>query len=214
MLSSGGALGESDRTSLAGVLLVAQREGLVGPGAVDAHLDHAIGFAEVIGDAGAVGLDLGSGAGVPGLVLAMVRPSTAWLLVDGRRRSAAFLERVTAELGIDERVTVVEARAEDAARTALRGAVDLVVARGMGSPGATAECAAGFLRVGGRLVVSEPPDADDRRWTTSGLKVLGMGPPAPVASSFGTHFVVITQEHECPDRFPRRVGQPAKRPLF
>ena len=205
-------LGEGDRGALVEVLLSAQGEGLVGPGPVGAHLDHALGFAEIVGEPSAA-LDLGSGAGVPGLALALVWPTTNWVLLDGRRRSAAFLEVAVARLGIAERVQIVEARAEEAARGGLRGTFDLVVARGMGPPAATAECAAGFLRVGGRLAVSEPPE-EKGRWTPSGLRTLGLSEARRIESSSGAHFAVLSQESPCPDRFPRRTGQPAKRPLF
>lgn len=206
-------LEERHRAALVDVLRSAQVGGLVGPGPVEIHLDHALGFAQVVQEPTGVALDLGSGAGVPGLVLALAWPSTEWVLLDGRRRSAAFLDEAIARLGMSDRVQVVEARAEDAARATLRGGLALVVARGMGSPAATAECAAGFLRVGGRLVVSEPPEERLRRWSSTGLGVLGMGEPARVKSR-AAHFVVMVQEGECPQRYPRRTGQPSKRPLF
>lgn len=207
-------LEESQRAVLLDVLRTARFEGLLGPGPVETHVDHALGFADIVGDPGGRALDLGSGAGVPGLTLAFACPSSGWLLLDGRRRSAVFLTEAISRLGLVGRVRVLEGRAEDMARTPLRGRLDLVVARGMGCPGATAECAAGFLRVGGRLVVSEPPAEDYGRWSSSGLGALGMGEASWVESRSGAHFVVVRQETYCPERFPRRTGQPMKRPLF
>jgi len=128
-------------------------------------------------------------------------------------RRTAFLDDAVARLGLADRVTVRTARAEDAGRDAtLRGQADVVVARGFGPPPVTAECAAPFLRVGGALVVSEPPASEGQRWAEGGLDVLGLrleatlvGPPA---------FVRLRQVAVCPTLYPRRSGVPRKRPLW
>ncbi len=107
---------------------------------------------------------------------------------------------------------MVEARAEDAARRAdLRAAFDLVVVRSFGPPAVTAECGAPFLEVGGRMVVAEPPDQEPR-WPADGLAQLGLAPGRRVTEP--SAFQVLEQVAPCPDRYPRRVGIPAKRPLF
>src|SRR6266508_923171 len=78
--------------------------------------------------------------------------------LDAHRRAQAFLEEAIDRLGLAGRLRAVAGRAEELARDPeLRSASDLVVARAFGPPPATAECGAGFLREGGRLVVSEPP---------------------------------------------------------
>jgi len=115
-------------------------------------------------------------------------------------------------------VDVVEARAEEAARRPeLREAFAGVVARSFGPPAVTAECAVGFLRLGARLVVSEPPDtgaspSSSSRWPPDGLAVLGLGPAVrggePEAS-----FVTV-EKIRSDDRWPRRVGLSAKRPQW
>ncbi len=92
----------------------------------------------------------------------------------------------------------------------LRGQFDLVVARSFGKPAVTAECAAGFLHVGGFLVVSEPPDVtDETRWEPEGLAELGLEDSGQQVGCQVMRAVSL-----CPERFPRRVGIPAKRPLF
>ena len=109
---------------------------------------------------------------------------------------------------------MVEGRAEELARRAdLRGRFDLVVARGFGPPAVTAECGAGFLVVGGRLVVSEPPGGRPDRWPAEGLAPLGLE-PGRRSRRAGASYQVLRQATACPDRYPRRVGIPAKRPLF
>jgi 16S rRNA (guanine527-N7)-methyltransferase len=209
---------EADRLhpALRAVLEEGQRRGLLGPGPVDDHVAHALALlqaAEGDGVAHMVAVDLGSGGGVPGLPAAAARPGTRWVLLDSRQRAQQFLAEALALLQLPL-AQLCAARAEVAGRADLRGAADLVVARAFGPPATTAECAAPLLAVGGRLVVSNPPDAVlDERWPEEGLAVLGMGEIRHVHAA-GFSFTVAVQASACPDRFPRRVGQPAKRPLF
>lgn len=153
---------------------------------------------------------------MPGLVLAIRWDDAAFLLVEVHGRRAAFLDRAIRELGLEDRVDVVAERAEILGHTAgKRSGFDVVTARGFGRPAVVAECAAPLLRLGGMLVVSEPPadrGTDGSRWPSEGLAELGMGPAESGGSTFG--FVVVRQEQACPPRYPRRVGVPAKRPIF
>jgi 16S rRNA (guanine527-N7)-methyltransferase len=157
-------------------------------------------------------LDLGSGAGLPGLPLALAWPGTEWVLLDGGRTRAGILEQAVAELGLTDRVEVVGQRAEIAGRGPYRGRFDLVVARSFAAPAPTAECGSPFLRAGGVLVVAEPPGGAPERWDPAGLAQLGMRLGSPITGH--TAYQQVVQDHLCPDRFPRRVGIPAKRPLF
>ncbi|MBN2621748.1 MAG: class I SAM-dependent methyltransferase [Acidimicrobiales bacterium] len=151
----------SDDAALDGVLERSRRLGYLGPGSLRVQIDHARGFAAGLGTPPQRFLDLGSGGGLPGLVLALHWPASQAVLLDASARRCAFLAEAVAELGCDDRVSVVRARAEDAGRRPeLRGAFDAVVARGFGPPAVTAECGAPFLVVGGHLVVSEPPGDD------------------------------------------------------
>ena len=191
--------------------------GFLGPGSVRAQAEHAAGFAEVVGRPPVRVLDLGSGGGVPGLVLADRWPDSDVVLLDVAERRCRFLEDAVAGLGWADRVRVVRARAEEGGRREdLRGRFDLVVARGFGPPPVTAECGAPFLRVGGELVVSEPPTGGGAeqpvRWLADGVAVLGLRPAGSWQRPF--HYEAFEQAEPCPDRFPRRVGIPAKRPLF
>ncbi|HZQ27155.1 MAG TPA: RsmG family class I SAM-dependent methyltransferase [Acidimicrobiales bacterium] len=158
-------------------------------------------------------LDLGTGAGVPGLVLALRWPDSAWVLLDGSRRRTALLEAAVAELGVADRVAVVCGRAEQVGHDlTYRGRFDLVTARSFGPPATTAECGAPFLRPGGVLVVSEPPGDEGGRWPSEGLAELGL--VAGPARTSRPRAQVLEAVSRCPDRYPRRVGVPAKRPLF
>jgi len=169
-------------------------------------------------------MDLGSGGGLPGLVLAQHWPGSEAVLLDASERRTTFLSWAVRSLGWEERVRVVRARAEEGGRFPdLRGTFDVVCARSFGSPPVTAECAAPFLAPGGLLVVSEPPEphpvppfenveAGQGRWPREGLAALGMEPLISVRARFG--YQVVRQISPCPERFPRRAGVPVKRPLY
>jgi len=157
--------------------------------------------------------DLGSGGGVPALVLLELWPDASALLIEAGRRRAEFLRDSLERLGWAPRSEVVEARAEEVGRDATyRQRFGLVTARSFGSPAVTAECAAPLVSLGGTLVVSEPPSAPDR-WPAAPLSQLGLGPGSSVEVD-GYHFRVLPQSDPCPERFPRRTGVPSKRPLF
>ena len=199
---------------LRAVLERSRRLGFLGPGSLRVHEQHGEGFAVGLDEPPGRLLDLGSGGGVPGLVLARRWPTAEVVLLDAAERRCEFLRAAVAELGWGNRVSVVRARAEEAGRDAgLRGTFDVVTARGFGPPAVTAECGAPFLRPGGHLVVSEPPDDDDAsRWPAAALAALGLVAERTWREPF--HYRSLRQAHPCPDRYPRRTGQPAKRPLF
>jgi 16S rRNA (guanine527-N7)-methyltransferase len=201
------------------VLGEARDLGFLGPGPLERQVAHARGFAQAAGTANlpteARVLDLGSGGGLPGLVLALERSTWRVTLFDSGKRRTAFLERAVARCGLAHRTSVIHGRAEEAGRDPLhRGAFDLVVARSFGPPAPTAECAAPFLVVGGVLVVSDRPDedGDSGRWDEAGLARLGLGGAVQVRDDFG--FVLLHQVAPCPPTYPRRDGVPTKRPLF
>ena len=150
---------------------------------------------------------------MPGLVLAEAMPATEWVLIESSARRAAFLAEAVQRLGLTERVSVVASRTEAVGRDAShRGRYDVCTARGFGPPPVTAEAAAPLLRVGGLLLVAEPPEDDPTRWPAEGLARLGMaearsltGPP---------RLRVVQQQRACDERFPRREGIASKRALW
>jgi 16S rRNA (guanine527-N7)-methyltransferase len=167
-------------------------------------------------------LDLGSGGGLPGLVLAWKWPEQPATLLDANRRRTEALELAIAQLGWQRWVRILRGRAEEVGRqNRWRRSQAAVFARSFGPPAVVAECAAPLLSLGGHLVVSEPPAAPRAgeiavahpdRWPEDGLAVLGLRPVAFHQAEFG--YQVLVQDRPCPDRFPRRTGVPGKRPLF
>ena len=186
--------------------------GLLGPGEVDQHIRHAEQFVGLLSEHSAV-LDLGSGGGVPGLVLARELLTTSFTLLDAGERRVAFLRAAVRRLELDERVRVVLGRAETLARRPeLRESFDVVVARSFGAPAVTAECGVGFLSDGGRMLVSEPADVRDR-WPESGLAVLGLR-EITLHRANGATIRELARTGTDISEFPRRTGIPARRPVF
>ncbi len=199
---------------------LANRLGFLGPMPAAEQLEHALGFVGVIEselerEPGSV-LDLGSGGGPPGLVLAALWPEARAVLVEANQRRAEFLEGALERLGVAESAVVATGRAESLGHESdLRESFECVTGRSFGRPAVTAECGSAFLSPGGRLVVSEPPEGfgGDDRWPTAGLAPLGLARPRMVRfGRFG--YRVIDKTGPMAPRYPRRSGVPAKRPLF
>jgi 16S rRNA (guanine527-N7)-methyltransferase len=157
-------------------------------------------------------LDLGSGGGLPGLVL-LHRWRCSAVFLDSMTKRSNFLAEVLEWPDSPEGVAVT-ARAEEAARWPEFDQVfDLVTARSFGPPAVTAECAVRFLKIGGVLVVSEPPDdSETGRWNPMGLSQLGLNDLG--RTRHGSAFRVLVKESATAPRFPRESGVPKKKPLF
>jgi 16S rRNA (guanine527-N7)-methyltransferase len=188
--------------------------GFLGPGPVETQLAHALAHLGCVSQPPREFLDLGSGGGVPGLVAALHWSTTRGVLIDANERRCRFLLEAVAELGLVDRVTVVAGRAEELAHDpTLRARFPVVLSRSFGSPAVTAECGAGFLELGGALIVSEPPTTSSDRWPPGELRRLGLGPAHEMIVD-GMHFAVMHLVEPVDARVPRRVGIPAKRPLW
>ena len=188
-----------------------QTLGTIGPRDLEDHLHHALGYSAVLKGLGISSgqcADLGPGAGLPSLVIAATMPATDWTLIERRERSVARLDITISRVGWIDRVRCWLGDAEDAGRD-LRGQFDLVTARGFGPPAMTAECAAPLLRIGGTLVVSEPP-GEQTRWPKEGLLTLGLAPNPQIDPLYWSATKISTT----PDNFPRRVGVPRRKPIW
>lgn len=157
-------------------LRLAQRLGFFGDGAIERAVVHAEGFVAAIGELPdrARIADLGSGGGLPGLVLAEHFREAAILLVDRRRKRTDFLERAVRRLGYPH-VAVFFGDAEMVGREVASGQrqpFDVVTARGFGPPLVTLSIAAALVAPDGRIVISEPPHGE--RWDAALLDRLGL----------------------------------------
>ena len=157
-------------------LRLAQRFGFFGDRDIVEAVEHAGAFVAAIGplDRGARLLDLGSGGGLPGLVMADAYPEASIVLLDRRQKRTDFLERAVRRLGW-RHVTVRTLDVRRLLDEVLEGGVarfDVVTARGFGPPEFTLRCAAALCRPDGRIVISEPPVGD--RWPVDLLGELGL----------------------------------------
>lgn len=161
-------------------------------------------------------LDLGSGAGLPGLPLALALPGADVLLLESNRRKAAFISHAALECGVVN-ATVVAERAETW-RSGL-GCCDLVTVRAVADLDVVAEYAAPLLRPGGSLVAWRgrrdlEAEARGRRAAAQlGLEVREPLEVRPFSAARHRHLHLMVKVGDTPDRFPRRPGMAVKRPL-
>jgi 16S rRNA (guanine527-N7)-methyltransferase len=194
--------------------------GFLGNMPIADQVDHALGFVALLeavcGEPPLSVVDLGTGGGVPGLVLASCWPETRVALLDANERRTAFLREVVEGWPGGANAEVIRGRAEELGRTKeCREQFAAVTSRSFGLPAATAECGASLLAVGGSMVVSEPPDpGSGDRWPEAGLALLGLAPEAVLRPTGRFGYQLLTKVEPLDDRFPRRVGIPVKRPVF
>lgn len=167
------------RRTLTEVLEAAQKVGTLGDRPIPEVIKHARQFVAALDGVTGRVIDIGTGAGVPGLVIAADRPDLEIVLVDRRATRMDALRLGVSALGLADRVSVVTADVDDLMRDEGHSQTyDAVVCRGFGPPESTAPLARGLLKNGGRLIVSEPPSPDPSRWSETLLKEARFGPPS------------------------------------
>ena len=158
-------------------------------------------------------VDVGSGAGFPGLVLAAAKRECAVTLLESNGEKAAFLLRLVGALGL-ENVAVVGERVE-LWREGLETA-EVVTARAVGPQPVVVEYAAPLLEVGGHLVewrTVRPQSERERGLKAASLLGLALVAELPYAPGDRRRLEVFRKERPTPERFPRRPGVARKRPL-
>lgn len=163
-------------------------------------------------------LDVGSGAGFPGLPLAIMRPQVAVTLLEATGKKVAFLRRVADDLGLDN-VTALNFRAEEAAHhPTLRGHIDIVLARAVARLPVLVEYCLPFVRLGGFMLALKRGDiaeevAEGARAATALGGTLGAITPVAVPGLESHLLIRIDKTGETPARYPRYPGVPSKNPL-
>lgn len=162
--------------------------------------------------------DLGSGGGVPGIVLALARPDVSWTLVDSVRRKADVMRGFVDVLGLDN-VTVIPERAEILGRDPdHRERYDVVTARACAALPVLVELALPLVRAGGALLGWKGSlSGEELRAGEAAATLLGGDAPevrATGLAALGDHrFVLVRKAGQTPDRYPRRAGEAARRPI-
>lgn len=178
-------------------------------------------------------IDVGTGAGFPGLVLKIAAPHLEVRLLDAVQKRLNFLERVAQELGLTG-VTTLHARAEDAAAApgqlsrrkspapapavSLREAADVVTARAVARLNVLAEWTLPLARVGGRVVAMKGPQIEEEvAEAARAIELLGGGEPEVrsfrLPPDIGRSLVIIPKVHATPRKYPRPPGTARKSPL-
>jgi len=178
-------------------------------------IDDSLVLAEYVAGARRL-VDVGSGGGLPGLPLKIVRPDLEVTLIEADRDKAAFLVQAAARLDL-RGVEVLAVRAEDAGRDPrYREAFDVAVARALAPMPTLVELCLPLVRVGGRLLAQKTEKEDVAR-AARAVELLGgrLGAAIGAASKAGAPCVigVVNKVGPTPRSSPRRPGMPARKPL-
>jgi 16S rRNA (guanine527-N7)-methyltransferase len=216
-------LGEDQLTQLSAILLELQGDEQAPTTvtevaeATDVHLADSLTALEIEGVAKASRIaDIGSGAGFPGLALAVALPDAEVSLVESHRRKCEFLQRACAAASV-ENVRVVSTRVEEWREGISHN--DVVVARALAPQSVVLEYAAPLLSPGGLLVDwrgrrnTEGEAAAHHAAGLLGLRLREIRHTEPYEGALHHHLHVYEKVAETPPRFPRRAGVARKRPL-
>ncbi|CAK9861864.1 unnamed protein product [Sphagnum jensenii] len=164
-------------------------------------------------------IDVGSGAGLPGLVLAISCPAWQVTLLESLQKRCDFLEHVIKTVGLPN-VQIVHSRAEDAGQDAkFREVYDVAVARAVAEMRVLAELCLPLVRVGGIFVAAKGPNPQEEvEAAKAAVELLGASMVSLCAvdseGPLGQRTAVVClKDHATPAKYPRRAGMPNKRPL-
>ena len=163
-------------------------------------------------------IDVGSGGGFPGLPLKLAFPGMRGTLLEATAKKTAFLAHLSEILELED-ISVRTGRAETLAHEAeMREAFDMALARAVAEVATLAELTLPFVRVGGIVVMHKKADiADELEQAQGAIETLGGRLrevlPVTLPGLDERALVVLEKQHPTPERYPRRPGMPAKRPL-
>ncbi len=164
-------------------------------------------------------IDIGAGAGFPGVPLKIALPQCRLVLLESTGKKAAFLRHIVGELDLVD-VEVLNSRAEETAHLELyRERFSLVVSRALGPLPALAELTLPFCRIGGRFVAHKKGDIEQEiEAARSAIRTLGGRLDRIETVELGEagdvrYLVLVDKISATPDRYPRRAGLPKRRPI-
>jgi 16S rRNA (guanine527-N7)-methyltransferase len=188
--------------------------------AVDVHVADSLSALPLLDRVATSGrvADIGSGAGFPGLPIAIARAGLQVDLIESGRRKCEFIEAAARALDMDN-VAVVNARAEEWARKEGREGYDVALARAVAPLATLAEYAAPLLAMGGALIAWKGErDAQEEQEGASAAGTLGLRPASvervrPYPGSRSHHLHLYEKVRVTPPEYPRRAGAARKHPL-
>ena len=163
-------------------------------------------------------IDVGTGAGFPGLVLKILRPELDLVLLDSLDKRVKFLSAVCAELGFGD-VRCLHARAEEAAAGELRQSFDLACSRAVARLNLLGELCLPFVKPGGLFVAMKGPElSEELREAERGIRLLGgevvrVAEYAVPGTELRHNAVLIRKVTDTPKKYPRKWAQMKKQPL-
>jgi len=164
-------------------------------------------------------IDLGSGAGFPGIPLKIALPSLELTLLDSLKKRTHFLKHLSQNLALKD-VEIIEGRAEDCGRgKEFREKFDLVLSRAVAKLNVLVELGLPFLKLGGTFLAQKGPNVgEEAKEALKALDLLGgrVKEIRKVKLPFlnqARSLVIIEKERPTPEKYPRRAGIPQKRPL-
>ena len=164
---------------------------------------------------GARCIDVGTGAGFPGIPLLIARPDIKMTLLDSLHKRVAFLQETLHELGLS--ANCVHARAEDAGRDPRhRAQYDIALSRAVAPLSVLLELTVPFLRVGGVSVCYKGKSAQEEAdLAQSAGKALNCTLKVqPIDAAYGERALVLAKKNaSTPSRYPRKAGEPGRKPL-
>lgn len=166
-------LDPQDMKILLDALGEAQRIGMLGDTPLPAVIERSLAFVRALPVPALRVIDLGSGGGDPGLVLAVADPNLKVTLVDRREKRTDLLSRLVGRMELRDRVEVIQADVAELPDLFPGRQWDAVTSRGFGSPEYTAHHAAPLVPPGGVLLVSEPPASRGARWAKPEIEAQG-----------------------------------------
>jgi 16S rRNA (guanine527-N7)-methyltransferase len=191
------------------------------PNAVSHHLVDSLSVLQLSGiqELPEPWVDLGSGAGFPGIPLALANPSKKVYLIESIQKKAKFLESCVEKFGLTDRVKVFADRAEDLGQGELRESSGLILCRAVAMLPVLIEVGIPLLKVGGKLVSYKgPKSSEEIDQSSKALKTLNSEIETILdfelpENKDSRKLIMIRKNEKTPAEYPRQAGTPQKKPL-
>lgn len=167
---------------------------------------------------GDVVMDMGTGAGFPGIPLKILNKENNFILVDSLNKRINFLEEVKNDLKLDK-LDLIHSRAEDLAKNKkYRENMDIVISRAVANLRVLVEYMLPFVKVGGKCICMKGPNVDEEiKQAKKAIEILGgkieKVENIKLADEMERNIVIIKKIKEAPSKYPRKAGTPNKQPL-
>lgn len=184
---------------------------------VDMHIKDSLAILDHYSLADSQIVDIGTGAGFPGLILALACRDSFFTLIESDLKKSQFLKGLTAELNL-EHVEVLRTRAEEAGRKELRASFDYCTSRAVAPMNVLLEYGMPLLQVGGKMFLWKGRNYEKEvEEAKNSLEILGgeleAVIPYQLIKERDRYIIVLSKQRPTSDLYPRRTGIPAKRPL-